>query len=75
MVAVSRARCRYCHRAPTGVCACCCPEHDTAYRSLPRRDSYTGERPLYLDIEEANRRDAVDDELLSPPSSVTWPVS
>lgn len=39
------------------------------YDTLPRRNR-TGERHLYLDIEEANRRDARDaGEFTSPPGS------
>lgn len=34
---MSRKSCRYCHRAPTGVCACCCPEHESLPQVSVRR--------------------------------------
>lgn len=33
--------CRYCRKAPTGVCGCCCPEHDR-----PQAEA-TPDRPRY----------------------------
>jgi len=43
------------------------------YSSIPRRPAYGGDRALYLDIEEQERRDArAADEFKSPPSSVSF---
>lgn len=38
-------RCRYCDKAPTGVCKCCCPEHDGAI--IQPKAEPTVDRPRY----------------------------
>lgn len=48
------ARCRFCRKAATGVCGCCCPEHDT-----PPPRPVTRHYTLHARLRQLARRVAV----------------